>query len=227
MLCGLKWKTCNCPWFSYETVERDRLNHMRVPEDDNFPNMNFFNRRAARMPPPPPRMYREEPMDRRRQDILDEDLARMMQNLGVRDNGDNGDYFGGIHGIGNAGGHFMNEDFRRPAPARTNPAAAAANYAMGMNRHRDVPPPPRAAERLVPRRPRMDYATEAGRHAPVAAPAPRPASVVDRRASMLRPAPRPSVLAGLGGAGRGSGRVGAWRAHVQPGVIPDEGVLSM
>jgi hypothetical protein len=55
----------------------------------------------------------------------------------------------------------------------------------------------------------------------------------ERRARPLRPAPapavepRPSVLAGLGGPGTGSGRVSAWRTHVEPGVTPAEGVLSM
>jgi hypothetical protein len=34
------------------------------------------------------------------------------------------------------------------------------------------------------------------------------------------------VLAGLRSPG-GSGRVNAWRAHVEPGVTPAEGVLSM
>lgn len=32
MVCGLKWKTCACPWFNYQVVEEDRLNHMRIPE---------------------------------------------------------------------------------------------------------------------------------------------------------------------------------------------------
>jgi hypothetical protein len=91
----------------------------------------------------------------------------------------------------------------------------------------DAAPARRPAERPILRRPRMDYASDAARHAPltvVAAqrqarpPAPAPAPAGE---------PRPSVLAGLRGSGRGSGRVGAWRVHVEPGVTPAEGVLSM
>lgn len=33
MLCGLKWKTCECPWFNYAHLDdEDRLQNMRVPE---------------------------------------------------------------------------------------------------------------------------------------------------------------------------------------------------
>ncbi|EKG19838.1 Zinc finger RING-type protein [Macrophomina phaseolina MS6] len=33
MLCGAKWKTCECPWFNYAHLdEEDRLQNMRVPE---------------------------------------------------------------------------------------------------------------------------------------------------------------------------------------------------
>lgn len=28
MSCGLKWKTCDCPWFTYQAVEADRLLHL-------------------------------------------------------------------------------------------------------------------------------------------------------------------------------------------------------
>ncbi len=33
MICGLKWKTCNCPWFSNVPVEDDRLNNLPVEID--------------------------------------------------------------------------------------------------------------------------------------------------------------------------------------------------
>lgn len=47
MLCGLKWRTCECPWFNYETVEADRLAHIRVPGDIG----------GGRPPPPPPPLF--------------------------------------------------------------------------------------------------------------------------------------------------------------------------
>lgn len=205
--------------------EGDRPNGLDIPE------RNGPIPRAGR-----PRAYHEELDARRRQELLDEELARRLHILGMDDDDDVPGRIGNIDGIGNARPHFMNDDYRRPAPN-----ARPANYLMGINRARGFPPPPplpipapalrasaaRPAERLVPRRARTDYATEAARYAPPAAVDP------PRRARPMRvntaPAapPRRSVLAGLGGAGRGSGRVSAWRAHVEPGVAPEEGVLSI
>jgi hypothetical protein len=76
------------------------------------------------------------------------------------------------------------------------------------------------AERIVPRRTRTDYESEAAVHAPVVrAPAPE-------IARPTRPEPTPAVLAGLRGARRGTNRVSAWRTHVYPNVTPEEGVIS-
>jgi hypothetical protein len=244
MICGLKWKSCNCPWFNYEQVENDRLEHMRATGDiDIGGDRNIDIQIPTRpgnlgRPPRPPRAYRDELDARRRQELLDEEIARRFQTLGLDDDDDYNDR------VGNIGqGHFMNEDFRRPAPD-----ARPANHLARTNRARDIPPPPpanpgpqlrrrteqgnaapahRHAERPILRRSTIDYAGDAARHAPV--------TVVgtERRARPPRPAPapaaepRPSVLAGLGGAGTGSRRVGAWRTHVEPGVVPAEGVLSM
>lgn len=71
MTCGLKWKSCNCPWFNYDTVERDRLNHMNVPQPMGMnPVLNY-----------------QEEMDRRlEQERRDEDLARRMQGIGINFN---------------------------------------------------------------------------------------------------------------------------------------------
>jgi hypothetical protein len=133
-------------------------------------------------------------------------------------------------------------------------ATAAANYVMGVSNARGIPPPQRRtpdrypvpmgggeilppmlrrhtmreqaynsaqtrpAERVLPRRSRMDYAAEAAVHAPLGR---APERVNSRREQ------RPSVLAGLGGATRGGNRVDAWRTHIELGVLPDEGVLSI
>lgn len=71
MTCGLKWKSCNCPWFNYDTVERDRLNHMNIPQPMGMnPVLNY-----------------QEEMDRRlEQERRDEDLARRMQGIGINFN---------------------------------------------------------------------------------------------------------------------------------------------
>jgi IBR domain, a half RING-finger domain len=67
MVCGLRWKSCDCPWFNYENVDAHLGNPMR---------------------------YQEE-MDRRRdQEHRDEALARRMQALGVDDDDPRREVFG-------------------------------------------------------------------------------------------------------------------------------------
>lgn len=77
MICGLKWKTCNCPWFNYEAVENDRLNHMNIPRrvvvPGGFPGAI----------PNPALGYQEELDHRREQERRDENLARRIQILGL------------------------------------------------------------------------------------------------------------------------------------------------
>jgi hypothetical protein len=86
-------------------------------------------------------------------------------------------------------------------------------------------PNTRSEERVVPQRARRDYASEAAVHDPAGrAPPQRTASA--REPSASGAGPRHSVLAGLGGARRGN-RVDAWRTHVEPGVEPPEGMLSV
>jgi hypothetical protein len=260
MICGLKWKSCNCPWFNYEAVEADRLEHMRVPEDaeDEFETQD----RPHRLRRPRSPTYHDEVNRRRRQEREDEELARRLQRMDIEGE-DEEDYQGGIgdiHGIGNGAEHFMNQDYIRAAhnilTGNFDQATTAANYVMGVANARGVPPPPgprrmaerypvprrtvrppspppmlrrhtmreqlynsraRPAERVVPRRTRTDYASEAAVHAPVArAPEPSPP----------RPEPTPAVLAGLRGTKRGTNRVSAWRTHIAPGE-PEEGVISI
>lgn len=277
MICGLKWKSCNCPWFNYEAVEADRLNHMREPQEAQQPHIpeathgqqqqqqqqhgqrNLPDERGPRRQRPPNNYY-DEMNQRRRQERADEILARRLQGVGIDDSGD--DYQGGIgdiYGVGNAAGHFMNDDYIRTAhnilTGNYEHANAAANYVMGVRAARGVarpplagtrpnilppnrppgllrvPPPPAPqpplrrhtmrevaynsapttppAERVIPRRTRTDYASEAAVHAPLGE----------------LPETSPAILAGLGGNRRGN-RVGAWLTHVAPGQ-PEEGVLSM
>lgn len=50
MLCGSKWKTCECPWFNYAHLDDDdRLQNMRVPE----PYVVVEHDAAGAAPPPP------------------------------------------------------------------------------------------------------------------------------------------------------------------------------
>ncbi|KAK4570187.1 hypothetical protein LTR86_002267 [Recurvomyces mirabilis] len=138
MICGSKWKTCDCPWFNYTNLQdADRLLNMRVPEPVQVllrrvyaapqaaapaqpvpgPNQAFARNDA---PPPTPRRrdrtYRQELNDRQRQEQQDEDLARRLQLATLL--GNNHDDTNPrqrqrdeTFGLGNAAGHFMNDDF--------------------------------------------------------------------------------------------------------------------
>jgi hypothetical protein len=259
MICGLKWKSCNCPWFNYDAVEADRLNHMRVPEQPEGQDQGPEQRphRLRRPQPHPPNNYDDEMNQRRRQERADEALARRLQGLALDDDDDYQGGIGDIHGIGNGAGHFMNENYVRSAARNIltgnyDQANAAANYVMGVRAARGGPRPPPppgfglermaypqppmlrrhtlreqmynsaqgtpAAERVVPRRTRTDYASEAAVHAPL--------DRLPQRAASVREEPRPAVLAGLNGPRRGGNRVDAWRTYVEPGA-PTDGVLSV
>jgi hypothetical protein len=88
MVCGLKWKSCDCPWFNYESVDAHLGNPIR---------------------------YQEE-MDRRRdQERRDEALARRMQDLGMNNGGAREDRDREVWGFGNAAGHHMNANFIQQA----------------------------------------------------------------------------------------------------------------
>ena len=61
MVCGLKWKSCDCPWFNYENVDAHLGNPIR---------------------------YQEELDRRRQQEARDERIARRMEILSVHDEDD-------------------------------------------------------------------------------------------------------------------------------------------
>jgi hypothetical protein len=161
MICGLKWKSCNCPWFNYEAVEADRLHHMNPPEE-NLREVEVEPERPRRLRRPRPATYHDEMHDRRRQERVDEDLARRLQRTAIVDDDDD-DYQGGIgdvHGVGNNADHFMNQNYIRAAQniltGNFEQANVAANYVMGLREARGTPPRQRAAERYEapPRAPR-------------------------------------------------------------------------
>lgn len=101
MVCGLKWKSCDCPWFNYDAVNDLQGDPMR---------------------------YQQE-MDRRReQERRDEDMARQMAGLGVRDRNRRRHRAGSednvnIVGLGNAAPDHMNVNFIQQARE-----ALTANY---------------------------------------------------------------------------------------------------
>lgn len=122
MVCGAKWKTCECPWFNYTQLpDGDRLNHMRIPEQIQVLYRHILAPDQQDLPPPArARTYQEEVDQRRRQEREDAELARRMQfaSLTEPDDEPRGGRRGAeLVGIGNAAGHFMNDDF---VPNATN-----------------------------------------------------------------------------------------------------------
>jgi len=241
MCCGAKWKSCDCPWFNYDTIET--LEFTRAPGDPTMPGNAVRNVRPVN--------FQAEIHRRRLQERDDEILAHQLETTGIRGAAASpeqpyGGRVGQIHGIGNNAGHFMNEDYvQQVHRAFTQPVGDndyAALYMNELDRRRGIqpspprqanPPPPtlrrnwgriaawnsaqnNRAERAVPSRSRTDYESEAAIHAPL-----KHASSPPPRA---RTEPTAADLAGL--PGRGSGRVDAWRTHVDPGEPPG-GVLSM
>lgn len=165
MVCGLKWKSCDCPWFNYENVDAHLGN---------------------------PARYQEE-LDRRRdQEQRDEILARRMQVLGLEaiDHG-----FVGMGNTGNPPMHndFVQEarniltgDFRQagpaaerlfngPVPGRDNPLPGLplprnhATQPLRQHSHRrneDVPLPTPLARRHGALRRQAANPADRHRHAP-------------------------------------------------------------
>jgi IBR domain, a half RING-finger domain len=76
MICGAKWKTCDCPWFNYAAVEADRVQHMNIAQ---VRRMALDPAAAAGLNRP--RAYHEEMERRRSQERHDEAMARRMQGL--------------------------------------------------------------------------------------------------------------------------------------------------
>ena len=102
MICGLKWKSCDCPWFNYNAVEADRLIHMNIPQARRV-YADGQGRGAMRV--------QEEMENRREQERLDQQMARRLQGLHVDADLPEDDDHIDIFGIGNAGNHFMNQNF--------------------------------------------------------------------------------------------------------------------
>ncbi|KAK4619419.1 E3 ubiquitin-protein ligase ARIH2 [Fulvia fulva] len=132
MVCGSKWKTCDCPWFNYgQTPDADRLNEWRIPEPIQIIYRRAFGApepvQGGDVPPPPvdaavPRerrqpTYQDELDQRRRQERDDERLARRLQLATLIDPDDEPRHQQQRQtdveawGLGNNAGHFLNDNF--------------------------------------------------------------------------------------------------------------------
>ncbi|KAI0834070.1 hypothetical protein F5Y06DRAFT_177752 [Hypoxylon sp. FL0890] len=158
MICGLKWKTCECPWFNYDAVEADHLDHMQIPEPIIDRDRFNLNRSApaldTRRSPggglrTRPSTFDDERLLRRFQERQDEELARRLQFEDTEDEYMDPEDVGGID---NEAGHFMQNTFRRraqtvvappaPAPPPVTPFGGAGSvitdYVSGVKRARGV-----------------------------------------------------------------------------------------
>ncbi|KAI1426892.1 hypothetical protein F5Y12DRAFT_783688 [Xylaria sp. FL1777] len=153
MMCGSKWKACECPSFNYQLGDDDELGHVqihvpmvsreRLGNSDGLPRGPHVSMGYAH------ESRRHQGHRRRPQHAdIDED----------EDDDDDDDYLDDIGdvGIGNAAGHFLNSDYRRrahsavvppaPPPAVPLPPPSAApdrqnsggNYVSGVNKARGV-----------------------------------------------------------------------------------------
>lgn len=193
MVCAAPWKTCNCPWFSYEHLDDDnRLNDMRIPQLAEQDVIEVIEEHSPAASPPTRRTstrlrHRDRDLER-----ADEALAAHLQaqlNLdGTRSHSDarrsDRDTGVQVYGVGNTGAHHMNESYTvRPVAVSTS------------------------TTRITPR---MTIPSIFGRHMSTAAP--RPAAAPPKPAKV-----RSSTMAGLSsdGSKRGANRVGTWLSHVQ------------
>ncbi|KAK1087957.1 hypothetical protein LTR33_000797 [Friedmanniomyces endolithicus] len=170
MVCGSKWKTCECPWFAYSNLPGpDQLREMRVPEPIQAIYRRVYNAagHAQPIPAPPPqgaqpheRTYQQEMDHRQRQERLDAELARRLQLASLMETQDQNPARARPHtetwGLGNAAGHFMNEDFVQNAANVVMAAFGDANMGRrgervsGRRRRARVPEQGDTATGLVP-----------------------------------------------------------------------------
>lgn len=165
MICGVKWKGCDCPWFNYDS-ESDRLEHMNIARSgsrgdirevylDDLPSAREM--RGEGKVRVRPRLYETDSFSRRVRDHSDEDKIRRIHKQG--DDDDTYDVIGDVVGVGNTSGHFMNDNYRREGqngPPRGRPGYQRAysggrDYVAGVSRargFRDEPMEARLADRL-------------------------------------------------------------------------------
>ncbi len=210
MLCGNKWKTCDCPWFNYRAVEADRLNHMNIPEPvriilgQGVQGAPAHLRERERNPNPrnPALTYQQE-MDRRQaQERADEDLARRLQQQTFDEPRVNAGP--NIWGIATAGQQFLND----------NLLMQNANGFWG-----NMLAAGRLGPRRTPRRPRPPTNTDVDADQNDDG---SPGGVdvgygADSGPPGSRGVPVASTMAGLApdGSRRGADRVGGWLQHVE------------
>ena len=129
MVCAAPWKTCNCPWFNYQHIEDgDRLNDGRVPytagDHEVVEVIEFPEEPAPPVARRPSTRTRHRSERSRDVDRADQVLAAHLQSqmrLEPRATVSESRHASPavqVYGLGNAGGHHMNESYTmRSVPA--------------------------------------------------------------------------------------------------------------
>ncbi|KAF1947707.1 hypothetical protein EJ02DRAFT_2499 [Clathrospora elynae] len=135
MVCAAPWKTCNCPWFNYQHIEdEDHLNDMRVPYTQRHHDVEVIE--ILEQPSPP--LARRSSTRTRNRSERDRDLDRADQVLSANlrsqlhlnptptaSEARRADPAVQVYGLGNSGGHHMNESYA----IRAMPTSAARTAA--------------------------------------------------------------------------------------------------
>lgn len=135
IICGAKWKSCDCPWFNYDNYAGDQLNRMNVARARQiYEDENGEWRRPLR--------YQEEVDRRRQQEERDELIAQRLQQIfgfndDITSNGDDDhsidDHIDRFHDLEQRAQDLMNEFLNTGAGGGGN----------GRDRGRaNTPPPP-------------------------------------------------------------------------------------
>ncbi|KAF2133493.1 hypothetical protein P153DRAFT_157884 [Dothidotthia symphoricarpi CBS 119687] len=165
MVCALPWKTCDCPWFNYQHIDDDdRLNDARVPQarqqdvieviempDDPAPLPARRSSTRTRQ-----RTERERPAEQPERVLAARLQSRLHLNpTPTASERSRANPVGQVHGLGNAGGHHMNESYAvRPTPPVAQPRARAppprTSFFSSRRVSREAPVPARpTAPRVV------------------------------------------------------------------------------
>lgn len=120
MVCAAPWKTCNCPWFNYQHLDDDdRLHDMRVPYDARRNVVEVIEMPHDSTPPPVRRIstrvrHRGDHDLERADEVLASHLQASLRMDAtptpseVRRNDPASVH---VYGLGNSGGHHMNDSY--------------------------------------------------------------------------------------------------------------------
>ncbi|CAO2648070.1 Nn.00g089920.m01.CDS01 [Neocucurbitaria sp. VM-36] len=163
MVCAAPWKTCNCPWFNYQHIEdEDRLNDMQIPYTPRHDGVEVIE--IIEEPSPP--LARRSSTRTRHRSERDRDLERADEVLAAHlqaqlhlnptpteSSLQREDPVIQVYGLGNSGGHHMNDSYAirsLPTSAARTAARTSAPRASHFSSRRVVREAPAPARSIPP-----------------------------------------------------------------------------